>query len=40
MVPDATGVVPHWPDWTQPIFIPHPSDGGLRWEVVTWQEAV
>jgi hypothetical protein len=37
---DAAGVVQHWPDWTQPIFVPHPSDGGLRWEVVTWQEGV
>ena len=34
--PDSDGVVHHWPDWNQPIFVPHPDDGGLRWEVIEW----
>ncbi len=36
--PDSDGVVHHWPDWNQPIFVPHPDDGGLRWEVVEWTD--
>lgn len=36
--PDSNGVVHHWPDWSQPIFVPHPDDGGLRWEVIEWKD--
>jgi hypothetical protein len=36
--PDSSGVVHHWPDWNQPIFVPHPDDGGLRWEVIEWRD--
>lgn len=36
--PDPNGVVHHWPDWDQPIFVPHPNDGGLRWEVIQWKD--
>jgi hypothetical protein len=28
--PDSSGVVHRWPVWNQPIFVPHPDDGGLR----------
>ncbi len=28
----------HWHDWSQPIFVAHPSDGGLRWEVLELRE--
>jgi len=36
--PDTSGVVHHWHDWTQPLFVPHPDDGGLRWEVIDWRD--
>lgn len=26
----------HWPNWDDPIFVAHPSDEGLRWEIVRW----
>ena len=38
--PDSVGVVHHWPDWNQPLFVPHPDDGGLRWEVVDWKDGI
>ena len=35
---DPSGPSYHWPDWTQPLFEPHPDDGGgLRWEVIKWE---
>jgi len=36
--PDTSGVVHHWHDWTEPLFVPHPDDGGLRWEVIDWRD--
>jgi hypothetical protein len=36
--PDTSGVIHHWHDWTQPLFVPHPDDGGLRWEVIDWRD--
>jgi hypothetical protein len=39
-VPASGGVQPHWHDWSQPLFQPDPSDGGLRWEVVRWEHSV
>ena len=38
--PASDGVIHHWPDWSQPLFVPHPDDGGLRWEVVEWKEGI
>lgn len=38
--PASGGVQPHWHDWTQPLFQPDPSDGGLRWEIVRWEHLV
>lgn len=35
--PDSSGVQPHWHDWSQPVFQPDPSEGGLRWDVVRWE---
>ena len=32
--PTATPQLDHWQDLTAPIFVPHASDGGLRWEVL------
>lgn len=28
----------HWQDPAQPFYIAHPSDGGLRWDLVRWAE--
>lgn len=39
-LPASSPVQPHWHDWTQPLFQPDPSDGGLRWEVVRWEHNV
>jgi hypothetical protein len=36
--PDSSGVKPHWHDWSQPMYQPDPSDPGLKWEVVRWEE--
>jgi hypothetical protein len=36
--PDSSGVKPHWHDWSQPVYQPDPSDPGLKWEVVRWEE--
>ena len=33
-----SGVTNHVPDFAQPIYVPHSEDGGLRWDVVKWQE--
>jgi hypothetical protein len=35
---DSSGVLPHWHDWSQPVYQPDPSDAGLRWEVVRWED--
>lgn len=32
------GVKNHVPDADQPIYVPHTDEGGLRWDVVRWQE--
>lgn len=36
--PDAAQIVYHWHNWSDPIFVPHPNDDGLRWEIVQWTE--
>lgn len=36
--PDASNPAYHWPLWTEPIFVAHPADGGLRWEVLDIRE--
>ncbi len=36
--PDSSGVKPHWHDWSQAVYQPDPSDPGLKWEVVRWEE--
>ena len=38
--PDSSGVKPHWHDWSQPFYQADPSDPGLKWEVVRWEENV
>ena len=36
--PDPAGVKYHWHDWSQPLFVPHPDDGGLRWDLIDWRD--
>jgi hypothetical protein len=36
--PESTDPVYHWPTWTQPIFVAHPDDEGLRWNVLDIRE--
>lgn len=33
-----SGVTNHVPDFSQPIYVPHSDDGGLRWDIVKYQE--
>ncbi len=28
----------HWQDWQNPLFVPHPNDGALRWDLVQWRD--
>ena len=30
----------HWQDWSQPVFVAHPSDTGLLWSIVRWETRV
>ena len=36
--PGSSGVTPHWHDWSQAVYQPDPADGGLRWEIVRWED--
>jgi hypothetical protein len=36
--PASGGVLPHWHDWSQPVYQKGSSDLGLKWEVVRWEE--
>lgn len=36
--PASSGVLPHWQDWTQPVYQKAAGDLGLRWEVVRWED--
>jgi len=35
---DPAGVSYHWHDWSRPLFVPDPDDGGLRWDLVRWRD--
>ena len=35
---DTSGVKYHWHNWSQPLFAKDPSDPGLRWNLVRWDE--
>jgi hypothetical protein len=35
--PDTSVVIEHWQDLANPIYVPHPSDPGLRWDVIRIQ---
>jgi len=32
--PRSTAVSYHWQDWSEPVFVAHPDDDGLRWRIV------
>ena len=36
--PDAQTIRYHWQNWDEPIFQPHPDDGGLRWDLLEWTD--
>jgi hypothetical protein len=36
--PDPASITYHWQDWTQPLFVAHPDDGGLRWDIIDWRD--
>ncbi len=36
--PPAGSQVQHWNDWDQPIFVKHPDDEGLRWDLIEWTD--
>jgi hypothetical protein len=36
--PESSNPTYHWPNWTQPVFVAHPDDGGLRWSVLDIRE--
>ena len=37
--PKSIPVSYHWHDWSEPIFVPHPDDGGLRWDLIKWTDS-
>ena len=34
----STPVAYHWHNWSNPLFVPHPNDSGLCWNLLQWQE--
>lgn len=36
--PEPTPVRYHWHNPQEPVYVPHPDDGGLRWELLEWTE--
>jgi hypothetical protein len=36
--PPAQPVTYHWHDWSQPLYVPHPDDEGLVWELLQWKD--
>jgi hypothetical protein len=36
--PSSTAVTYHWKNATDPVYVAHPSDPGLRWDIVDWKE--
>ena len=36
--PDPDAPSYHWQDWEQPIYVPHPNDEGLVWDLVEWTD--
>ncbi|MBN1396028.1 MAG: hypothetical protein JW959_13480 [Pirellulales bacterium] len=38
IAPQDSDVTYHWANSYDPIFVPHPNDGGLRWDLLKWSE--
>jgi hypothetical protein len=38
IAPDAEAPSYHWQDWDQPVYVPHPDDEGLVWDLVDWAD--
>jgi hypothetical protein len=36
--PDPDSPAYHWQDWDQPIYVPHPNDAGLVWDLIEWTD--
>jgi hypothetical protein len=36
--PDPDGPVYHWQNWDQPVYVPHPNDEGLVWDLIEWTD--
>jgi hypothetical protein len=36
--PDPSPVTYHWKKPYDPIYVPHPTDSGLRWDLVEWTD--
>ena len=36
--PETTAATYHWQTGNNPVFVPHSSDPGLRWDVLSWKE--
>jgi hypothetical protein len=34
--PDTPAIVHHWHTWGQPVYVAHPDDPGLRWNLIDW----
>ncbi len=36
--PPTDSVQYHWHDWSKPLFIPDPTEDGLRWDLTEWRD--
>jgi len=36
--PESTATTYHWANAYDPIFVPHPDDDGMRWDLLEWSE--
>jgi hypothetical protein len=36
--PDAEAVRYHWHNPQDPVYLAHPADDGLRWDLIEWNE--
>ncbi|OHB81054.1 MAG: hypothetical protein A2V98_23445 [Planctomycetes bacterium RBG_16_64_12] len=38
--PDASPIAYHWKKPYDPVYVPHPVDGGLRWDLLEWTDSL
>jgi len=38
--PNLSGVQPHWQDWSKPLYQKGPTDEGLSWDVIRWEDSL